>query len=76
MTKADLIRLVKRLPDETIEPLSKFLEAVLQLKPELTDPDNDWRLLQGMYEDEESLTIWLEKEHARELEQEERKAGR
>lgn len=76
MTKSELIRLVERLPQESVEPVAKLLEAVLKLKPEMAEPDNDWRLLQGMYEDEESLTSWLEEEHARELEQEERKAGR
>ena len=45
------------------------------LIPEARSKDEDWRSLQGIYKGE-GLTKRLEEEHAREREEEDRKAGR
>ena len=75
MTKKDLIRLVERLPEESVEPVAKLLEAVLKLSPREEDPDEEWLSLRGIYKGQE-LTKGLEEEHARERERDAKKAGR
>jgi hypothetical protein len=69
MTKAELIRLVERLPEEAIDEAMRRLEGLLPEVP----PEDDWRLLDGMFAGGESLTKWHEEEKAREREQEARK---
>jgi hypothetical protein len=71
MTKADLIRLVERLPDEAVEEAARRLEDLVPEAP----PEDDWRSLYGIYKGE-PLTRLLEEDRAREREAEERKIRR
>jgi hypothetical protein len=76
MTKADLHRMVDQLPDEGVEPLAAFLEAMLKLVPKPEDePGEDWRALRGVYKGQ-GMTRRLEEERAREREAEEHKIQR
>lgn len=71
MTKAELIHLVERLPDSSVDEAIRRLEALLSD----VAPEDDWRSLRGIYKGE-GMTQRLEEDRAREREAEERKIRR